>query len=246
MQIEHSDFQDQMVRGLTHRMNNILTLFHGHLGLLLQDQSLDPAIQQTLSKMVDGTTAAAELMERTHSLIRPTRLVCREIDLGEFVSGMRSTFDELRGPKQQLDMDTPEGLPRVWGDLSRIRNTILELVRNAFEAAPEEGVVKIALQVEPPFGASSPALQPLTWISLRISDNGPGVTPAAEEKMFAPFYTERKQRNAAGLGLTVALSSIHQLGGALRYRREAPWTHFELVLPSRSRIGSAHSLEGRP
>ena len=82
MQIEHSDFQDQMVRGLTHRMNNILTLFHGHLGLLLLDKSLDPAIQQTLNKIVDGTAAAAELMERTHSLIRPTRLVCREIDLG--------------------------------------------------------------------------------------------------------------------------------------------------------------------
>ncbi len=246
MQIEHSDYQDQMVRGLTHRMNNILTLFHGHLGSLLQDESLDPAIQKTLNQIVDGTSAAAELMDRTHSLIRPTRLVCREVDLGEFVSGMRSAFEELRGPKQHLELLTPEGLPRVWGDLSRVRNAILELVRNAFEAAPEEGGVKISLQVEPPLGTASPALQPLTWISLRVSDNGPGVAPEAQGKMFAPFYTERKQRNAAGLGLTVALSSIQQLGGALRYRREAPWTHFELVLPSRSRLGSARSTESRP
>jgi signal transduction histidine kinase len=245
MQIQHSDFQDQMVRGLTHRMNNILTVFNGHLGLLLLDESLEPATRQALQKIVDGTAAAAELMDRTHSLVRPTRLVCREIDLGEFVSGMRADFEEFRGPKQLLELETPEGMPRVWGDLGRIKNTILELVRNAFEAAPEEGVVKITLQVELPFGASSPALQPLTWISLRVSDNGPGVDPEAEEKMFAPFYTEKKSRNAAGLGLTVALSSIHQLGGALRYRRESPWTHFELVLPSRSRMGSAHSLEGR-
>jgi len=35
MQIQHSEFQDQLVRGIAHRMNNILTLFHGYLGLLL-------------------------------------------------------------------------------------------------------------------------------------------------------------------------------------------------------------------
>ena len=41
MQIEHSEFQDQLVRGLAHRMNNILTLFHGYLGLLLDNKKLD-------------------------------------------------------------------------------------------------------------------------------------------------------------------------------------------------------------
>jgi hypothetical protein len=35
MQIALSDFQDQLMRGLSHRMNNILSLFHGYLGLLM-------------------------------------------------------------------------------------------------------------------------------------------------------------------------------------------------------------------
>ncbi len=40
MQIIQSEFQDQLVRGLSHRMNNILTLFHGYLGLLLESEHL--------------------------------------------------------------------------------------------------------------------------------------------------------------------------------------------------------------
>ena len=46
MQILTSDFQDQLVRGLSHRMNNILSLFHGYLGLLMDDQKLDPVARQ--------------------------------------------------------------------------------------------------------------------------------------------------------------------------------------------------------
>src|SRR6478752_1797568 len=43
MQIAHNDFQDQLVRGLAHRMNNILSLFHGYLSLLVENENLDPA-----------------------------------------------------------------------------------------------------------------------------------------------------------------------------------------------------------
>ena len=40
MQLVFTEFQDQLVRGLAHRMNNILSLFHGYLGLLMDDLSV--------------------------------------------------------------------------------------------------------------------------------------------------------------------------------------------------------------
>ena len=84
MQIEHSEFQDQLVRGLAHRMNNILTLFHGYLGLLLDNKQLDPATVEGLNRIKEGAKAASELMDRTHSLVRPSAVVWREINLGDF------------------------------------------------------------------------------------------------------------------------------------------------------------------
>src|SRR5438874_1259487 len=79
MQIEHSEFQDQLVRGLAHRMNNILTLFHGYLGLLLDNKKLDKPTLDGLAKIQNGARAASDLMDRTHSLVRPSSAVWREL-----------------------------------------------------------------------------------------------------------------------------------------------------------------------
>src|SRR5437868_3423779 len=57
MSIEHSASQQQLVTGLAHRMNNILTLFHGYVGLLLDNDSLDKGTRASLAKMKDGASA---------------------------------------------------------------------------------------------------------------------------------------------------------------------------------------------
>ena len=85
MQIQQSEFQDQLVRGIAHRMNNILTLFHGYVGLLLDNQKLDQQTMEGLAKIKEGATAASELMDRTHSLARPSTLVWREVKIADFL-----------------------------------------------------------------------------------------------------------------------------------------------------------------
>ena len=135
MQIEQSPFQDFLVRGLTHRMNNILTLFHGYVGLLLDKQGLDKTTRDGLRKIEEGARAASELMDRTHSLVRPSAIVWREVDLGEFIPLLRSSMEGFCGPQTNLEIEIEEDLPRVRADLSRLKSAIFELVRNGCEAA---------------------------------------------------------------------------------------------------------------
>ena len=85
MQIAHNDFQDQLVRGLAHRMNNILSLFHGYLSLVVENEKLDPATLDGLAKIKLGASQASELMDRAQALVRPTASVLREIDLGQYL-----------------------------------------------------------------------------------------------------------------------------------------------------------------
>src|SRR5581483_11127443 len=93
MQLEQTPFQDFLVRGLAHRMNNILTLFHGYVGLLLDRQGLDKTTREGLKKIEEGARAASELTDRTHALVRPSAIVWREVDLGEFIPLLKSTMD---------------------------------------------------------------------------------------------------------------------------------------------------------
>ena len=68
--IEQSNFHEQLVRGLTHKMNNILSLFHGYLGLLIEDKKLDRATLDGLTRIRQGANEASELMDRAHGLRR--------------------------------------------------------------------------------------------------------------------------------------------------------------------------------
>jgi signal transduction histidine kinase len=234
MQIEHSEFQDQLVRGLAHRMNNILTLFHGYLGLLLDNKTLDRQTIENLHRIKEGAKAASELMDRTHSLVRPPAVIWREINLGEFVHLLRPGFERLRGPETAIEIDCPEDLPHIWGDMSRVKTAITELVRNACEATVNGGRVRIELRVEETAAIPNPATQPIQWLSLTVSDNGPGIPAEMADRVFAPFFSSKKKANNAGLGLTVALGFVQQLGGIIRMQSQPGRTSFQLLLPSRA------------
>jgi two-component system cell cycle sensor histidine kinase/response regulator CckA len=233
MQIEHSEFQDQLVRGLAHRMNNILTLFHGYLGLLLDNQKLDQETREGLAKIKDGARAASELMDRTHSLARPTAVVWREIHLHDFIHLLRPSFEAHCGPRTKLTLDCPDELPAIWGDVTRVKAAIFEVVRNALEATFTGGRVKVAVSAtqKPP---GTPAKQALQWISISVTDNGSGIPEELKERIFQPFFTTKKKQNATGLGLTVATGFVEQMGGVLRFESEPGKTTFQMMLPCRS------------
>jgi two-component system cell cycle sensor histidine kinase/response regulator CckA len=232
MQIDHSEFQDQLVRGLSHRMNNILTLFHGYLGLLLDNKRLDKATLEGLAKIKEGARAASELMDRTHSLVRPPTVVWREVKLGDFVRMLRPSFDAVRGAKTELIIDCQDELPAIWADASRIKTAILEIVRNALEATVGGGHVRIIVRAvpQPPGNHAS---QPIQWVSLTVTDDGAGIPPEIANKIYQPFFSTKKKQNAAGLGLAVALGFVQQAGGVLRYESEPGKTAFHMLLPSR-------------
>src|SRR5207237_1053397 len=116
---------------------------------------------------------------------------------------------------------------------------ITEIVRNACEASPAHGVVKIEVRAEAhkPASGTSNAVPPITWIELTVTDSGSGIKPELAEKIFNPFFSTKQKKDASGLGLTVALGLVQQLGGAIRYKSKAGRTTFRLLLPSRSERG---------
>jgi signal transduction histidine kinase len=216
MQLALSDFQDQLMRGLAHRMNNILSLFHGYLGLLMEDKKLDAVTREGLAKIKDGATAATDLIERAHALVRPTSAVWREVNLGDLLRQMRPTLEGFCSPKVKLEIDCVDNLPTVWADASRLRMALAELVRNACEAAKTRVLIRVAASPGRVQGElfDTNAEAPEHWLTITIQD-------------------------AAGLGLTVAIGCAQQLGGSVRHRSRTGETTFELVLPSRIALPGA-------
>ncbi len=61
-----------------------------------------------------------------------------------------------------------------------------------------------------------------------ISDNGKGIEPEIENKIFLPFFTTRKE--GAGIGLTLSKSIVEAHGGYLAYRNDDGKTTFVICL----------------
>ncbi|MNJ91227.1 Sensor protein ZraS [compost metagenome] len=70
------------------------------------------------------------------------------------------------------------------------------------------------------------------FVEIVIRDNGIGISPMLEEKIFEPFLTTKTPGEGAGLGLTVSFNIAQRHGGTLKYSSEqGQWTEFTLLLP---------------
>ncbi len=237
MQIEHSEFQDQLVRGLAHRMNNILTLFHGYIGLLLDNQRLDKGTIEGLGKIQDGARAACDLMDRANTLVRSTGAVWREMKLGDFVHMLKPSFDAVCGPRTKLIIDAPANLPPICADAPRVKTAVFEMVRNALEATfTAGGTVTIELRTTARPGKTR-ARSAAPWISVRVIDDGPGVPEEIAARLCEPFFSTKKKQASTGLGLTVTAGIVAQHGGLLRYESKPAQTVFEMLLPCHATPG---------
>jgi signal transduction histidine kinase len=107
-----------------------------------------------------------------------------------------------RNVKIELDMRGDGTLECVPEEFNQV---LTNLVQNAIEAVPDDtGRVSVSGSVE---GDS---------LLLRVKDNGPGIAPELQAKLFTPFYTTKGPGRGTGLGLTISRRVVQSLRGTLR------------------------------
>ena len=123
-------------------------------------------------------------------------------------------------------------LPPVYGNKDRLIQLFLNLVKNAAEAAPEEGgeiVVSTAYQhgvrLQAP-GTGMPMHLPLV---VAIQDNGPGIPDDLRRHIFDPFVTNKP--GGTGLGLPLVAKLVGDHGGVIDLDSKPRRTVFRIMLP---------------
>jgi len=103
----------------------------------------------------------------------------------------------------EVEVDCPEDLPRLQGNVGELEQVFLNLILNAQNAMPKGGHLRIT------------ARRAGEGVELRFSDTGPGVSPENLDRIFEPFFTTRSSQGGTGLGLAVSQRIIANHGGAL-------------------------------
>jgi len=134
----------------------------------------------------------------------------------------------------EIENRVPEGLVVVC-DADRIMQVLVNLIRNAVDAVRDRGSEERAEPGRVVIEAESLRRDGAAWVSLTVTDNGPGIPPEVLPTVFEPFVTTRLDASGTGLGLAVAEGIVREHGGVMLVRNnpEEAGAVFEVLLPGR-------------
>ncbi len=186
--------------GLAHEVRNPLASMCASIDVLAS--SLDPpeALQRLMSNVVDEADRLNRLISDFLALARPRSLRLAEQNLGAIVSSVLDVFRQEAAHvviEREIDDDV-----LVIVDEDLVRQVVWNVVRNAAEAMRTKGGT---LRVRITHDREEPILQ--------IEDDGPGMTPEQQRRIFDPFYTTKA--GGSGLGLAISHSIVEAHGASL-------------------------------
>jgi two-component system sensor kinase FixL len=208
----------EMAAGVAHELNQPLTAIttYAQACTRLLDR-MEPNlgdVRDALQQIASQAARAGAIIRRLRSLVRHTDSQRQPGDINVLVEELRELMEsDARVHGVRLRFELARGLPRVLADAVQIQHVLLNLLRNAFEAlgpvepGKREVVIRTSLTGEGD-------------VELSVSDSGPGVDPAIEDRIFDPFFTTKE--SGTGLGLTISATILRIHGGTLGHRPARP------------------------
>lgn len=208
----------EFAAGAGHEINNPLAVISGN-AQLLKAREEDESRGKSLDTIVRQAARISELLRDLMQFARPAAARPMSLSVSELFAAVQKDAADLSTLKMvALEF---EGLQaQVLADPKQAAHALGNLVRNAIEATPSGGRVRVTARLSS------------TSLDIIVEDQGPG--PADEDipHLFDPFYSGRSAGRGRGLGLSTAWRFARQNGGDLRYlhHNQGP-TRFVLTLP---------------
>lgn len=210
-----------MSAGLAHEIRNPLNSAQLQLRLLerrLHKHAVDTKLMRPIELVQSELQRLSSLVHEFLDFARPSEPKLSDTELSEIVEHVMA----LESPRAlehgvTIELRTCEPV-RVVADPGKIKQVLLNLVRNAVEAMPDGGVAILELEAR-----DDGAL-------LRVIDSGPGLPDDVLERIFEPFYSTKSE--GTGLGMAICHSLVTQHGGDVRVLTGEQGTTVEVWLPS--------------
>ncbi|HEY2343360.1 MAG TPA: ATP-binding protein, partial [Chthoniobacteraceae bacterium] len=206
----------QLAGGVAHDFNNILTAILGYTDLLLDGGSLDDGSGKHVHEIKKASERAASLTQQLLAFSRKQTLQPRVVGLNGVVAEMDRMLRRLVGENTPIRTILAEDLAMVKADPSQIQQVLMNLVVNARDAMRGGGNLTIEtanVVLDEEYSRFHPEASPGEYVMLAVSDNGVGMTPEVQARIFEPFYTTKGPAAGTGLGLSTCHGIVKQSGG---------------------------------
>ena len=214
----------EQARKILHEVNNPLSIIKNYLRIVSMKLPQDDAAHADLKIISDEIDRVGSMLKGLLGGQGFAPRVVANIDLNRTVIDMLSLLKPTLIEPAQVQVQTllAADLPALQTDAGQLKQILQNLIKNAVEAMPEGGNLRI-VSLRTKIGNE-------VGVELRIEDTGQGIPEAIRARLFQPVAT-RKGGDHAGLGLAIVNGLVRGLGGSIECEAMPTGTAFIIRLP---------------
>jgi signal transduction histidine kinase len=213
----------QVAAAVGHELRNPLGVLTNALYLIGLGTQGDAKVARHLTTAEREVAAAASIVDSLLDFAREREPVTAPVDLADLVEESLSVAAPPEGV--EVVRDGLEGLPPVLADRQQLRQVLLNLLTNAYEAMDGSGGV-VTIEAR---GRGDD-------VEIRVTDSGTGMDAETASQVFQPFFTRKAK--GIGLGLPVTKRIVEKHGGTIAAETvPGRGTTFVLTLPAAVVLG---------
>jgi PAS domain S-box-containing protein len=222
-----------LANGVAHDFNNILGGVLAQAELALIESAPGSVPTQELNAIRDAAIRGAQIVREllTYAGTEPPAL--SHLNISQEVGEMLGLLKVSVSKRATIETDLAEGLPAVRANPGQISQLLMNLVKNASDAIGDQnGVIRVVTRCVtagsvPPKGPWGEQDQ----VQIEVSDNGCGMPPEVQARVFEPFFSTKSM--GRGIGLAVVDGIARSLGGAIQLQSElGKGTTIRILLPA--------------
>ncbi|WP_022962813.1 sensor histidine kinase [Halopseudomonas pelagia] len=192
-----------MARGIAHELGAPLSVIDGRARRLQKTEGLDLRQQKQLEGIRSQVWRLTRTVNQLLDYCRPAATQHRNIQPALLLETVCDAIrPEFESAGKQLRIDLTQPVPGLHGDAGRLELALLNLMRNALQAAHSQVSLSLTAQA--------------SRLSICIDDDGDGLPEGPIEQLLEPFYTTKSPGDGTGLGLAIVKAVAEEHLGALR------------------------------
>jgi two-component system NtrC family sensor kinase len=199
----------RLASGIAHEVNNPLTAILGFSSALLQRVSAKEGIDYSeldeyLSIINSETIRCRDIIENLLKFARESDTVCTSVLLNDCVKTAIKLI-HARAKKSNVSIHNQlDTQLYVCTDSQKLVQVLLHIITNSIDFAQEPIAVRLAAEK---------GTRREGFVSLRVSDTGPGIDAGVLPKVFDPFFTTKDVGQGVGLGLAICHKTMEECNG---------------------------------
>ena len=196
----------QLIAGIAHEINTPVGIILGYAQLLLEEMNSQSQKYQDLKTIEKQAKICRTVVSDLLRFTRHTESTLDKINLNDTIEDVLAVVEHtFKLDHVTIRRDFDPDLPQILGDHEKLKQAIINLVNNAFDAINSEGFITVATRCD----------RRTDEVFIHIADTGCGIAPEIIDKIFDPFFTTKPVDKGTGLGLSVTFGIIQDHGGKI-------------------------------